>query len=132
MKSDIAYALEKLKDAVERLKEGVAAAGSGLEKDGVIQRFEFSFELMWKAGKLILEDKGIIAANPKDVLKGMFRQGWLKNENGALDMLEDRNKMAHVYSRKAAEVIYVRIKESHADYIEQAYKSLNSAVKEDK
>lgn len=52
MKDVLEYSLKKLKDAYQRLEEGVKQAKDELDKDGVIQRFEFTFELLWKALKL--------------------------------------------------------------------------------
>ena len=41
----VKYAIEKLKTALIRLREGAEEAEDELDKDGVIQRFEFTFEL---------------------------------------------------------------------------------------
>ena len=46
MKDVLEYSLKKLKDAYQRLEEGVKQAKDELDKDGVIQRFEFTFELI--------------------------------------------------------------------------------------
>ncbi|MCE5329512.1 nucleotidyltransferase substrate binding protein [bacterium] len=42
------YSLEKLKNAFNKLADGAKIADDDLYKDGVIQRFEFTFELLWK------------------------------------------------------------------------------------
>jgi len=58
-------ALQRLKDADKEFKkQGV----SDVVRDGVIQRFEFTYELAWKTTKVYLEDTGIIDINsPKAV-----------------------------------------------------------------
>lgn len=50
--------LTELKTAFARLKEAVPQVQNQLDKDGVIQRFEFVFELVWKTLKDYAEDKG--------------------------------------------------------------------------
>jgi nucleotidyltransferase substrate binding protein (TIGR01987 family) len=114
---EINYTLQKLADAVTRLNEGIAQASSDLNKDGVIQRFEFTFELMWKSLKIILGDKGVDCKTPKDCLKAAFRIGLIEDEEAFLDMLEDRNKTSHIYDQEEASAIYQRIKDTHAKNI---------------
>ena len=81
--------------------------------DGTIQRFEFTFELAWKLAKAILESNGISADTPKAVIKEAFKAKMLKDGEGWIDMLEDRNKASHIYDAEAARVIYNKIKGSH-------------------
>lgn len=45
-KSDVLMALENLKSAHKRLDEAVKIASDDLDKDGVIQRFEFTAGLL--------------------------------------------------------------------------------------
>ena len=40
--------LSDLLSALEQLKSGLLEAKNDLDRDGVIQRFEFTFELLWK------------------------------------------------------------------------------------
>lgn len=130
MKNDIAYALDRFENAAKKLKDGVESAKNELEKDGVIQRFEFCFELLWKTGKIVLQDKGIQVLNPRDTLKEMFRQGWLPDEAGAIDMLEDRNNMSHIYDKRTAGEIYGKIKSAHKDYIMKVYENMHELAGE--
>lgn len=120
MKEELEYSLSKLENAFIKLKEGVAKAEDELDKDGVIQRFEFTFELFWKALKIFLGSKGIEAKTPKDSLKEAFKIGWLKEEKVFLDMLEDRNKTSHIYDKETSEEIFVRIKNNYLDAIKGA------------
>ena len=65
---DRAFAL--LRQALESGPSGL----SMLEKEGVIQRFEYSFELAWKTVKDFLEAGGLVIApvTPRQVLKDAF------------------------------------------------------------
>ena len=72
MLNELEYSLQMFSDALSRLKEGVANSRDELDKDGVIQRFEFTFELLWKTTIIFLEEQGIICRSPKDCLVDAF------------------------------------------------------------
>jgi nucleotidyltransferase substrate binding protein (TIGR01987 family) len=54
----------QLQDAIERFDQL-----DDLAKEGLIQRFEYTFELAWKTLKDYLESEGIINQFPREVLK---------------------------------------------------------------
>lgn len=124
MKKEIEYSIKKFTEALTKLEEGVLQATKELEKDGVIQRFEFTFELFWKCLKTVLEDKGIACKSPKDCLKEAFRMGIITDESAALNMLDDRNKMSHIYSKEESEKIFQRIKNIHVPHLKVILDSL--------
>ena len=90
-------AVERLREAIE---EQTANPDSTVIRDGVIQRFEFTFELAWKSLKEYMEDQGAAPglAYPKTVLKAAFADGTIDSEQEWLDMLDARNMTSHVYS----------------------------------
>jgi nucleotidyltransferase substrate binding protein (TIGR01987 family) len=103
--NDYKLKFENYKNAVNRLKEGVMKFNedNDLLRDGLIKRFEFTFELAWKAMKAIYEDEGLHNLNsPKTVLKEAFLSGFIEDESLWLMMLNDRNSTAHIYSEKIA------------------------------
>lgn len=105
---DYNSALNRLKEAIqEDLSKG------GVVVDGTIQRFEFSFELAWKLAKAILNYNGIEVAMPRMVLKEAFRAGLIYDGDDWIDMLDDRNRTAHIYDEKQALTIYEKIKSKH-------------------
>lgn len=110
MKKEKEFAVEKFREAVNSLKEGVSQARSQLEKDGVIQRFEFTFELLWKTLKVVLEDQGIQAKTPKESLRAAFQISLITDEEIYLDMLQARNKMSHLYNKEESDKIFSGIK----------------------
>lgn len=110
MKEELRYAISNLEKAFNKLKDGAETAKDELEKDGAIQRFEFTFELLWKTLKIFLRDRGVEVKTPKDSMIESFKVGWIENEETFLDMLEDRNKTSHIYDRETLEVIFERIK----------------------
>jgi len=131
MKEELEYAFGKLNNALVKLKEGAMRADDDLEKDGVIQRFEFTFELLWKTLKMFLEDKGLISRTPRDAFKEAFRLDWLgDDEEVFLNMLEDRNKTVHVYDEKTSREIFTRIKNYYISAIEKVLGKMGNLPEE--
>lgn len=90
---DRSYVL--LRSALENGPEALNA----LEKEGVIQRFEYCFELAWKTVKDSLEASGLVFATvtPRQVLKDAFAAKILKEGPVWMDMLDHRNLLSHTY-----------------------------------
>lgn len=128
MQEVLNYAIGKLEEAYLRLSEGVENAQDELDKDGVIQRFEFTFELLWKALKIFLEHHGISTKTPRDSLKEAFRIELFENEEIFLDMLEDRNMTSHIYDKQTSEEIFKRIKLQYLKAIEEVLKKLRQGI----
>lgn len=86
---------QPLADGVERL--------SLLEKEGVIQRFEFTLELAWKTLKDYLEFSGVVIepATPRNVVKEAFAAKILPDGQVWIDMLDHRNLLSHTYDEQA-------------------------------
>lgn len=118
--------LEDYQKAVSRLDESLneSLSKGSIVIDGTIQRFEFTFELAWKVLKAALEFQGIGTATPRSAIKEAFRAQWIKNGQGWIDMLEDRNKTSHIYNEKQAAGIYKKIKKSHYPLLLQLSKHL--------
>lgn len=121
MKNEVSCSIEKFKKAYLKLKEGIDAAENELDQDGVIQRFEFTFEALWKCLKVYLEDKGLLTRSPKEALKEAFRLGIIDDEKAFLDMLKDRNFMSHIYDEEKAKKVFQNIK---LEYLEPIAKVL--------
>lgn len=114
MSSKFETKLANFKNAQERLLEAVKEFkqpdASDVVRDGVIQRFEFTYELAWKTIKVYLEDVGIVDVNsPKAVIKEAYTQKLLTDEKNWLLMLNDRNLTSHMYKEEMAKEIAERI-----------------------
>jgi nucleotidyltransferase substrate binding protein (TIGR01987 family) len=104
--------LENLGRAIERLEEAVAApADTPFIVDATIQRFEFAFELCWKAikGFLELETSSADLGTARAVLKTSYTAGWIDDEDGWNELFAMRNATSHVYNEAMARDIYRRI-----------------------
>ncbi|WP_278675201.1 HI0074 family nucleotidyltransferase substrate-binding subunit [Acidaminococcus fermentans] len=86
---------------------------SDVERDALIQRFEFSFELLWKCAKEYLYVvEGIDAASPKKVIRCCRELGMLDDRQTleALQMVDDRNLTTHTYDETFAKAVVERIR----------------------
>lgn len=97
----------------EAMDKGPSALNQ-LEKEGVIQRFEYCFELAWKCVKDYLEESGFVFATvtPRQVLKDAFAAKILGDGQVWIDMLDHRNLLSHTYNlasfEKAVDAIHKR------------------------
>lgn len=114
--------LDNFIKALDRLKEGLNEfnENNALERDGIIQRYEFTFELSWKALKELFEDEGLIDLNtPKIILREAFSMALIDNQNIWLNMLMDRNYTSHIYSENLAIDICRNIKTQYVFELEK-------------
>jgi len=128
MKNEVKYSLDKFIKAAKRLNDGIKTARNQLDRDGVIQRFEFTFELAWKSLRLFLSDQGILVNSPKQALKAAFKYGLITDEKLFLDMLEDRNLTSHLYSEEETKEVFKRIKKSYSSALITLSKELKKSI----
>ncbi|MEI8301548.1 MAG: HI0074 family nucleotidyltransferase substrate-binding subunit [Chlamydiota bacterium] len=84
-----------------------------LEKAGLIQQFEFCFELSWKTLKDYLGNEGVSVDTPRDVIKQAFSMNLLSDVNIWIDALEKRNLLSHAYEKETALLVISLIKEKY-------------------
>ncbi len=116
-KSEALLKIKNFEKALSRLEEGVKEAKNELDKDGVIQRFEFTVELLWKALRAILLYQGIECYSPRSCVKEAFKAKIIDDDEIILDMLEDRNISSHVYNEEKSNALFERIKKIYLDYL---------------
>ena len=90
--------------ALKTLQELLASdSSSNVERDAAIQRFEYTFEAVWKAGRLFLREvEGLEIGSPKGVIRGFFQVGLLtENQTAlALSMVDDRKTLLPTHTTK--------------------------------
>jgi hypothetical protein len=92
---------------------------STAERDGAILRLVYTFEAIWKAAALLLEDReGIAVGSPKATVRAARRVGLLGDEDAedALRIAEDRNLTVHMYKEDVGEAIAARLA-THAEVL---------------
>src|SRR5205814_10719830 len=107
----------EVKSAAARLAEVVAQPDTEIVRDAAIQRFEFTFEVVWKTLKLFLERQGHECGGPRPTLKKAFAEGLIPTTEEAdiwLRMLEDRNLTSHAYDQTLAASIHRHIVRDYA------------------
>ncbi len=102
------------------------SALSDLEKEGAIQRFEYTFELAWKTLKDYLIYSGIIfdQITPRAVIKQAFAARIIEDGQIWIEMLEQRNLMSHTYNREIFETVFCSIAERYVGALEQVFRWL--------
>lgn len=119
---------ENLSKALHRLREALNGTAqepnNHLYQIALIGAFQFTFELSWKTLKDYLVYNGVQVSLPRDVIKQAFHHQVVRDGQVWIDMLEDRNLMAHVYQEEAALTAGKSIRERYAPAIEQIYKDL--------
>jgi nucleotidyltransferase substrate binding protein (TIGR01987 family) len=131
MSERVEYKLQNFQKAIERLREAVIGVqqfpDNRIIQDGLIQRFEFIFELAWKTSKVKLETQGLNEAlSPKAVLKELYSLKWIDDETIWLEMLKDRNMTSHVYDERVADEITDRVMNKYLRAFEELYNKLNA------
>lgn len=92
---------ENLERAFRLLQEAAGRQSlSDLEAEGMVQRFEYTFELAWKTLKDFLELQGFTVAYPREVIKTAFQVGLISMGDAWFKMLDRRNEAAHTYDRQ--------------------------------
>ncbi len=93
--------------ALDRLGEALQEPESSIVLDATVQRFEFSYELMWKTLKNFLENvHGIRAISPRQVFKEAYGLSLIEHEDLFLEMIHSRNLLSHTYDEEQAKNIY--------------------------
>ncbi len=120
--------LENLSKAVNRFQE--ALNGTATEPDNhlyqiaLIGTFQFTFELSWETVKDYLTYNGVSVSLPRDVIKQAFHHQVIQDGQVWIDMLKDRNLMAHVYQEQAAVEAGESIRKRYAPAIKELYNDL--------
>ncbi|HEU0043745.1 nucleotidyltransferase substrate binding protein [Sphingomonas sp.] len=117
--------------ALMRLREGIEMVSEdpdvhSIVKEGLIQRFEFTFELAWKTLKdyLVFRKVTLERSAAADVIKVAFATGYLKDGETWMDALDARNEMSHVYRQQSFERVTEDIQTRFINVIEDLHEML--------
>ncbi len=126
---------ENFERAIRLLREAFAkhpSHMSDLEKEGAIQRVEYTFELAWKTLKDYLIYGGVAfdQITPRTVIKHAFAAKIIQDGQTWINMLEQRNLMSHTYDRQTFEVVFTAISEQYLMALEQVYTWLKNKTLE--
>lgn len=117
--------------AYKQLEEAVALSNlrtlSKLEKQGLIQSFEYTHELAWQ----VMKDFFVYQGNPeirgsRDATREAFKNDLLKDGEIWMDMINSRNRSSHTYNEEVAYEIAQKITEHYFE----AFRAFKSKMEE--
>ena len=116
--------LQSFRKAFVHLSKAAALAKerelSNLERQGLIQAFEFTHELAWNTLKDFLESQGVTGLyGSKPATREAFAKGLIGNGEEWMAMIKSRNRSSHTYNEKTAEEVASAILSSYVTEFEK-------------
>jgi nucleotidyltransferase substrate binding protein (TIGR01987 family) len=116
-------ALRKLNEAVEEYQ------GKGMrdiEKEGLIQRFEYTYELAWNTIKDFYENQGEVSIQgSRDAFRTAFNRGLISNGDQWMKMIDSRKLTVHTYDEETANNVVEKIAETYFDLFAELQEKLD-------
>jgi len=123
---------DNLQSAYQRLQNAVHAnaqtPNDELIQMALIKAFEMTFELSWKTMKDYLNFNGIDVKLPREIIKQAFANDLIVDGQLWMDMLEDRNLMAHTYDEARALKAVNHICQRYMTGLEQLHQYLKARL----
>lgn len=116
------------KKALLKLKEALQEEPTEIVIDGILHRYEFTFELAWKTVKDYLEYMGIVnkVGSPRENIQLAYQQGIINDGELWIEMMLSRNSLSHLYDEETSRKIYNDIKNKYI----QAFEKLEEKFEE--
>lgn len=124
-------ALKKLSEAIEYIKKQLKENEVAIDdedsedvleeiiKEGLIQRFEYTYEMAWN----VMKDYALYQGNSeiggsRDAIRYAFSSKLIENGDMWMDMIKSRIKTSHTYNKETANEIYLKIiNEYHSAFL---------------
>lgn len=120
-------ALNRLAEVVNEMEKRPL---NDFEADGLVQRFEFTFELAWKLIKSYAEfqgtDKEIMGS--RDAVRWAFENHLISDSATWMEMIKRRNDTSHNYDENTAAEVVTRVKLSYFQAFVALYDEMNKLV----
>jgi nucleotidyltransferase substrate binding protein (TIGR01987 family) len=129
--SNFNKALNKLSEAIDYIQKDLEEKEIDIDsnnaedvleeivKEGLIQRFEYTFEIAWN----VMKDYALYQGNSeiggsRDAIRYAFSVNLISDGDIWMDMIISRTKTSHTYNKETANEIYLKIvNEYHSAYI---------------
>lgn len=123
--------LDSYHKALARLAEIVGAskkrALNEFERDGLVQRFEFTHELSWKLMKAYAEYQGFDGiGGSRDATRKAFEMSLISDGQSWMDMIKSRNETSHNYDGSMADDVVDSIIYRFYPLLADFYQKMNS------
>jgi nucleotidyltransferase substrate binding protein (TIGR01987 family) len=128
------YRYQNFTKALDRLNQAAKLSSqdklNDLEKEGLVQRFEYTWELTWNVLHDYLRFSGISieVVSPGDVLRAAYSAGIISNGDTWMEAKRDRNLTSHRYDEDEFERIVVAIRETYVPLIDALHIFLSSKL----
>ena len=99
-----------------------------LERAGIIQFFEMTFELAWKVLKDYLEAQEYLVKSPRETVKQAFQIGLIYNGHIWMDALSNRNLTTHTYDEELANKMTNEIITMYLPELDKMYEKLSKEL----
>lgn len=99
-----------------------------LERAGIIQFFEMTFELAWKVLKDYLEAQEYLVKSPRETVKQAFQIGLIDNGHVWMDALSNRNLTTHTYDEELANKMTNEIIRMYLPELDKMYEKLSKEL----
>ena len=127
--SNYQKALNQLKEAVKLMETRDL---SNLEKQGMIQAFEYTHELAWKTLKDFLKSRGNTEIyGSRDATREAFQLGLIEDGELWMKMIQSRNLTSHIYDESTAEEMIRLISELYFGAFEKLQIKMNDLYKDE-
>lgn len=111
--------LERAIDVVKRIPD------DDLLQSGLVQTYEYTFELAWKTLKDYLEQEGFLPHSPRETIRQGFQSGYIANAEDWLQALADRNLTTHLYDDEVIARVLKDIFERYFFILQDFYQTFN-------
>jgi nucleotidyltransferase substrate binding protein (TIGR01987 family) len=127
--SNYQKALKQLKEAVDLME---IRDLSNLEKQGMIQAFEYTHELAWKTMKDFLKSRGNADIyGSRDATREGFQLGLIEDGELWMKMIQSRNLTSHLYDEKTAEEMIQLIRGFYIEAFDKLRMKMNDLCKDE-
>jgi nucleotidyltransferase substrate binding protein (TIGR01987 family) len=112
--------LQSFEKANAQLQKACALESySDLELAGLVQTYEFTFELAWKTMKDLFSYEGYEVASPRETIRQAFAAQVITDVDLWLEALDSRNRLSHTYDSAIAEEAEDLVKHRYAPMVER-------------
>ncbi len=128
--ANLSAALAQLEAAVQLSNQREL---SDLEKQGLIQAFEFTHELAWNVMRdyFIHQGAAELITGSRDATRAAFSQGLVANGEAWMEMIRSRNQTSHTYNKGVANEIVGKIRSTYVEAIHAFHARMGSLAKDD-
>lgn len=99
------------------------------EEQGLVQAFEYTYELAWNVMKDYFEYQGEVGiSGSRDAIRMAFKRNLISDGHNWMDMIASRVKSSHTYHEETAQEIIRKIKDVYSDLFSCFYLKMKSLL----